>query len=316
MKKIRIGILGTSDIAFRRFLPALKQSENFEYIGIASRDLKKTTTFVNEFGGKVFEGYEKLIKSDEIDAVYIPLPPALHFEWAKKALINGKHVLLEKPFTTSLDDTKELIRLAEKLKLVLHENYMFMYHSQLKYICNIIKSGDIGEIREYKINFGFPRRSKNDFRYNSKLGGGSLLDCGGYTIKLASILLGERSTIVGSALNYEDDIDLCGTVMMKNDKNIFAQLSFGMDNSYKCSLEVWGSKGTIFTNRIFTAPVELKPEILITKDNKINKIILDEDNQFLNSIMHFEKCIFNDEYRKENYMEIMKQQQFIENVRR
>ena len=105
MSKIRIGVLCPSEIAFRRFMPALKQLEKFEYIGLAAAterefsgadsdkvrpsELAKAETFISTHGGKIFEGYEALIRSNEVDAIYLPLPPALHYKWGKKVLENG-----------------------------------------------------------------------------------------------------------------------------------------------------------------------------------------------------------------------------------
>jgi len=120
MDKIRIGVICPSEIAFRRFLPSLRKAEEFEYVGVAmaskeefvgatdeilAKERQKAQTFVDNYGGKIFEGYANLISSEEVDAIYLPLPPALHFKWAKMALQQGKHVLVEKPSTTSFADT-------------------------------------------------------------------------------------------------------------------------------------------------------------------------------------------------------------------
>lgn len=215
MKKIRLGILGTSEIAFRRFLPALKKHNEFEYIGVASRNIEKTKPFVEAYGGKGYSSYDELLQDKNIDAVYIPLPPALHFEWGKKALQAGKHILMEKPFCVNLQQTEELIELAKERNLAVHENYMFMYHKQLTKIKEIIDSGYLGKIRLYRIAFGFPMREKNDFRYNKELGGGALLDCGGYTLKLANYLLGDTTKVVCSNLVKEDfEVDLYGNATL------------------------------------------------------------------------------------------------------
>ena len=150
---MRIGIICPSEIAFRRFLPALQKIEEIEYVGVAYATLtewygkdteikpgmekvlevekEKADKFVEAYGGKVFSGYEAMLSSGEIDAVYLPLPPALHYAWAKLALEKGLHVLVEKPSTTKLSDTEELVRLAIEKGLALHENYMFAYHTQL-----------------------------------------------------------------------------------------------------------------------------------------------------------------------------------------
>ncbi|WP_312635379.1 Gfo/Idh/MocA family oxidoreductase [Oscillibacter sp.] len=293
MTKIRLGILGTSEIAFRRFLPALSKCDELEYVGVASRNIEKTKPFVETFGGKGYSSYEELLADKSIDAIYIPLPPALHYEWGKKALESGKHILMEKPFTTSAKETVELLKLAEKKSLAVHENYMFLYHSQLVTIQKMLADGDIGELRLIRATFGFPKRDANDFRYNKALGGGALLDCGGYPIRLSAELLGDTAKIKASALQYspEFEVDIGGSATLQNDRGQVAQIAFGMDNSYKCELEVWGSIGCIFTNRIFTAPMGYAPQLVLKKWNEKQTLTLLEDDSFVNSIRLFSSCI-------------------------
>ena len=278
---IRIGILSPSNIAFTRFLPSLMKAEDFCYAGVAmaspeewsgpvSEELlreegKKAEGFQEKFGGKVFTGYRRLLEDPEIDAVYLPLPPALHCEWGLRALEQGKHLLVEKPSATNAEDTARLVEAAASRGLALHENYMFQYHSQLETIRGMIASGELGEIRAYRMSFGFPHRENADFRYSRAMGGGALLDCGGYPVKLASLLLGETARVVQSRLNYVPgcEVDLFGTAVMENEKGICAQLSFGMDNAYQCQLEVWGSKQTLIAPRIFTAGTGVRPSLVL-----------------------------------------------------
>mgnify|MGYP000846282711 CR=1 FL=1 len=313
MRTIRLGILGTADIAFRRFLPALKKCDDFEYIGIASRDINKTRPFIESYGGIGFSDYDSLIQSELIDAVYIPLPPALHYEWAKKALDNGKHVLLEKPFTTNLQDSTDLINKASEAGLALHENYMFQYHSQLTEILEVLNSGLIGDIRIIRSSFGFPLRNGNDFRYNNELGGGAVLDIGGYITKLATILLGKtievKTATINNLKNY--DVDIFGSVTFENDKGIVFQGAFGMDCYYQCSLGVWGSKGKLYTKRIFTAPPELKPKLLIETSDDIRELNLSQDDHFEKSIHAFYNSIMDENSRKKAYNEIILQAELV-----
>ena len=290
MNSIKIGIFGTSEIAFRRFLPALSKCDEFTYAGVASRTLEKTKPFVDTFGGKGYGSYEELLADKSVDAIYIPLPPALHYEWGKKALEAGKHILMEKPFTTSVKETAVLLKLAEEKSLAVHENYMFLYHSQLATIQKMLAAGEIGELRLIRATFGFPKRDANDFRYNKALGGGALLDCGGYPIRLAAELLGNTAKIKASALQYspEFEVDIGGSATLQNDRGQVAQIAFGMDNSYKCELELWGSTGCIFTNRIFTAPPGFTPVISLRTAQGMKEITLPADDCFLNSIRGFE----------------------------
>ena len=334
MSKIRIGVLCPSEIAFRRFMPALKQLDGFEYVGLAAAterefsgadsdsvrlsELEKAKKFTAEHGGKIFSGYDRIINSDEIDAVYIPLPPALHFKWAKKALEAGKHVLLEKPFTTSLKGTQELISIAESRGLAVHENYMFAYHTQLDWVKQQIASGVIGDLRLIRIDFGFPFRGANDFRYCKALGGGALLDCGGYTLKLASMFLGDTARVTESQLCGKEgfEVDIYGSATLKNNDGLTAQVSFGMDNSYRCSLDVWGSTGTIYTNRILTAPAGYSPVMTIRNADGEKTVELPADDTFRKSIEAFGECVNNMTKRKEKFAEIIRQSGLVDKFER
>jgi predicted dehydrogenase len=334
MDKLRIGVLCPSEIAFRRFLPSLQKLPCFEYAGVAiasktewfggvpdraviDAETAKAENFRAGYGGEVFESYESLLSRDEIDCAYIPLPPALHYEWAKMALQNGKHVLLEKPFTDSLGKTEELIGIAKERSLAVHENYMFQYHSQIDYIRNMAESGTIGDIRLYRLDFGFPFRGMQDFRYNKALGGGALLDCGGYTLKLASILLGETVRLVHSSLHGKAgfDVDVYGHATLANADGLTAQVSFGMDNSYKCSLEAWGSAGTICTNRVFTAPDGFRPVVKIRIGNGETEQTLGTDDSFKKSLERFYTCVCNTEDREANCEAILRQARLVEEIR-
>lgn len=335
---IKIGIICPSEIAFRRFLPSLQHAEGFQYIGVAiaspqewfgdkvnivgkdemdrihNSEKEKAQKFVDTYGGKMFEGYETLISSDEIDAIYLPLPPALHFNWAEKALQNNKHVFIEKPSTTCLKDTQRLVEMAKERNLALHEDYMFVYHNQLEAINNIVRSGEIGDVRLYRISFGFPRRDARDFRYNKALGGGALLDAGGYTMKYATKLLGMSGKLVAATANYLPDfeVDMYGSATMVNDEGVVAQLAFGMDNDYKCDVEIWCSKGTLMSSRVLTAPTGYVPTCTIKKNQEYETRNLPADDAFMKSIQRFKLCVKDDIIRQDNYQMIEHQEKLVE----
>lgn len=330
----RIGIICPSEIAFRRFLPSLQRVNEFVFVGVAiatteewvgsdskvddkvietiNRERVKAQSFIDNFGGKIFEGYQTLLQSSDIDAVYIPLPPALHFQWAKMALEAGKNVFLEKPFTTNSEDTKTLLALASEKGLAVHENYMFMFHKQIEEVDTLIAEGTIGRVRSYRISFGFPRRAMTDFRYNKALGGGALLDAGGYCIKYASHLLGDTSRFVCANSYFEQDfeVDIFGSATLVNDEGVIAQITFGMDNDYKCELEAWGSVGTITTGRILTAPDGFEPDLTIKRNQDYEVKKLSSDSAFEKSIRRFYECLENEEVRRENY-EVIERQSFL-----
>ncbi len=337
---MNIAVICPSEIALRRFMPALQEIKDFHYVGIGvcsqeerfglktnetkeemkrilDQEKSKANNFRELYGGKIFESYLDVVTSKEVDAVYIPLPPGLHYKWAKMALENGKHVLVEKPSTTSLSKTKKLIKIAKQNGLALHENYMFLFHSQLEEIKKIIASGEIGSARLYSIKFGFPLRENNDFRYVKALGGGALMDAGGYTIRLATDLLGNDIKILSSKINHivGFEVDMFGSAMLVNKNNDVAFVSYGMENDYKCELEVWGSNGTLTSRRILTAPVGYKPEVEITKNGEVKYIKLDSDDSFKKSILYFLDCINNASLRNANYDNILLQSSLVDAFR-
>ena len=336
---IKVGIICPSEIAFRRFLPSLQRVKEFSFAGVAvaspdewavdgkvsdytkavlAKERQKAQTFIDSYGGKIYEGYRTLITSPDIDVVYLPLPPALHFKWAKLALESGKHAYVEKPFTTNLEDTQVLLAIAGKKRLAVHENYMFIYHRQLQAIHDLIAQGEIGKVRQYRISFGFPRRAANDFRYNKSLGGGALLDAGGYCMKYASWLLGDSARLVCANTYYEPEfeVDIFGSCTMINDEGTVVQMSFGMDCDYKCELEAWGSTGTLTTGRILTAPDGLEPDMLVKHNQETTIRKLPSDNAFEKSIRRFYDCLTNDNSRMENYQTIERQSAFVSEFRR
>ena len=111
------------------------------------------------------------------------------------------------------------------------------------------------------------------------------------------------------------EVDIFGTATIVNDKGQTAQLAFGMDNDYRCDIEVWGSKGTITSCRIFTAPQDYVPTYTLKKNQELSKYELPQDDAFYKSVIRFLDCIYNDERRKENYNIILKQEQLIQQFR-
>lgn len=337
MNRIRIGVLGPANIALRRTIPAIIKSEKCEFAGVAvasygERELgiaakyklnkddpsdisrKKAENIVKTYGGIIYDSYMAMIKSEDVDAIYIALPPALHSTWGELALKNNKHVFMEKPFTVSMNSTGVLVELAKERNLAIAENFAFIYHKQLEEIKAIIESGRIGDIRLIRSNFGFPHRDKDDFRYNKDLGGGALLDCGCYTIKLAQMLLGTDVKIEYSRLysSKDESVDIYGVIEAVNDKGVPAQLSFSMDQQYCCELEVWGSKGCISSPRIYTAPDELSVDIRINTGVDTNVISVPAEDQFKKSVDSFADMINNPICRNNSYEEIINQGRLLE----
>jgi len=297
-KKIKIGVLGAANIAERYILPAINNLEaNFDLIGISSRSLEKAQKIALQFETKAYEGYDSIINNETIEAVYIPLPNSMHFKWAEKALLNGKHVLMEKSLGCTYQEVLHLTNIAIDNKLVLFENFQFRFHPQLNQIINILNKNVIGEIRSLRASFGFPPfKDSQNIRYNSELGGGALLDAGAYTTKISQILLGKELLVKAASLNYNDQysVDIWGGAFLQNTKTgVFAELSFGFDNFYQCGIEILGTKGKLSTNRLFTSPPGHQPSILLETTTGKETISIDPANHFEQMLLHFYNLVNN-----------------------
>lgn len=306
MNKIKIGILSCASIARRFVIPAIKQTPSLELVGIACRSPKKAKQTASDFETQAFDSYEELINSP-LEAVYIPLPNSLHYEWIKKSLNNNLHVLVEKSMTCSLEQTQELNTLAQSKGLVLIENFQFRFHSQMAYIQQVLKLGKLGELRNLRASFGFPPFPDGDnIRYQKQLGGGALLDAGAYPLKITQMFLGQDVFVDSASLAFQHDkeVDIWGSayIKQKNGK-LTSQIAFGFDHFYQNNLELWGTKGKLSATRIFTAGPGVKPEVLIETQEGKETIVLPEDNHFVNMLNHFANCIntqqnLNDEYHQ------------------
>lgn len=297
-KIINIGIIGCADIANRHVIPAIKaMPKEFKLFAVSSRNKKKSMTYAQKFETLSVTGYEKMLLIEEIDAVYIPLPNSMHYEWVKKSLIKGKHVLVEKSLACSFAEAEELITLAKSKGLVLVENFQFRFHPQLGAVKELVSSGKIGEVRNIKSSFGFPPFPDSDnIRYSKELGGGALLDAGAYPLKISQELLGDEIFVDSASLNFcsEKKVDIWGNAQLKDRKSsIVSQISFGFDNFYQCSLEVWGSIGTLRAARVFTCPPTSEAIIEITTSDGQEVLTISPENHFMNMLHYFHKLINN-----------------------
>jgi len=304
MPKIGIGIMGCGNIAKKYAISAIKRNEDLELIAITNKNYDHTIENSEKFDCLAVKSNEELLNLKEIDSIYIALPPSLHYRYIKASLLSKKHTICEKPIVFSLEEAKELVQIAQDQKKVLFENFMFKYHSQHDFIKNKIKK--IGEIRSFRSSFGFPPLDKTSFRYDDNLGGGSLLDAGTYTIKAAEMYLGNNLTIDSSSLIYDSayNVDIFGSISLHNQDGITGHLSFGFDNYYQCSYELWGSKGKIIAKRAFTPPPTFQPEMILEIDNQEFKYKMAEDDQFFKIFADFSDSIVKKNYSKQ-YDEIV-----------
>lgn len=291
---IGLGVLGCADIAVRKVLPAAERHPGIKTTVIASRDAHKARAVADRFGAAAERGYQGVLDRPDVDAVYIPLPPALHAEWTERALRAGKHVLAEKPLTTDQHATRALVELAAATRRVLMENYMFLRHGQHRRIGRLLADGAIGEVREVRATFAIPPRPADDIRHRADLGGGALFDVGGYPVRAALLLLGTDLCVAGAVLRHSARLGVDvggGALLVRPDDGVTAQLSFGMEHFYTSSYEVLGSTGRISLSHAFTPPPEHAPVARLEQRGLVRDVVMDAEDQCAATLAAFAAAV-------------------------
>lgn len=314
MGKIRIGVMGCASIAIRSMLPALKSLPGiFDVVAVASRDFQKAKLLSEKFDCEPIIGYEELIRRNDIDAVYMPLPTGLHKEWILKTLQAGKHVYAEKSIAACYSDCRSFVEIAASSDLVLMEGYMFLYHSQHQKVFEILKSGILGEIRHFSASFGFPPLEENNFRYNNQLGGGAIMDCAGYTVRAASFILQSALRVEAASVKYDrNGTSIYGSGLLVSADGIPVSFSFGFDNFYQCRYEIWGSKGKLMATKAFTPKEKESPILFLETESGVKQIVCDSDNHFQKAMLEFANRIGN--RQRHCYDEILQQSELLEQI--
>lgn len=264
---IKWGVLGTANIAQGCTIPGMKMAKDCQLYAIAGRDAQKVEKFKNEHGfEKGYVGYEELLKDEEVQAVYIPLPNGLHLEWVKKALQAGKHVLCEKPLALCPEDAKEMYRVAEENGVILAEAYAYLHSPYVKALKEDVDSGILGDI--YYMESAFLTQGyKEDIRLVKELGGGAMYDLGCYCTTMLLTLAGSKPTYVKAVAEMSDKgVDLFTAGIMKFENGIRASFNVGMmmgictDDRFD-RLYIQGSKGCLRSNVEYNQAGELSYQI-------------------------------------------------------
>ncbi len=185
------GVVGTGGIA-ADFAQATKKSIRANPVNVVGSSPEKARAFADRWGiPRHAVSLEELTRDPEVEAVYIATPHPLHHDQSIACIEAGKHVLCEKPMCLSLAETERVIGAARKARVFLMEAYMYRCHPLMREVLERLKSGAIGKIQHVRADFGFRvERDPKHRLFDPKLGGGSILDVGGYPVSFARLIAG------------------------------------------------------------------------------------------------------------------------------
>lgn len=187
---IKVGLVGFG-LSGRVFhAPFIEANPDFELVKVVERNKNNSQKIYPHI--KVVKDISNLLNDKDIELIVITTPNTLHFEMAKKSLLAGKHIVIEKPFTPAFLEANQLIDLAKErnLKLFVYQNRR--WDNDFRTIRNLVKKNTFGEIYEYEAHFNryAPNYKKDAWRDKELPGSGILFDLGSHLIDQAITLFG------------------------------------------------------------------------------------------------------------------------------
>lgn len=259
--------LGNSSIGRRKAFPAMASLDEVKAIDIASRSrsdqIAETAPakFRNAFGD-----YSKAIAESDAELVYISTTNETHYELAKKVLTAGKHLVVEKPLTMDLEQTKELIALSKDKQCFLGEAVVFCFHPQFGIIRNELTRFPQGK-EEIELQFLIPDFPEDNYRYDPTRGGGILWDMGVYATSIPRVLHPQivdqmwEPSHLSVDVEYRNDVDIKFNLRMEYENGISLQGRFGYGEVYQNHGVIRRNRCELNVDRIFAKPVDQETTI-------------------------------------------------------
>ncbi|HLW49210.1 MAG TPA: Gfo/Idh/MocA family oxidoreductase [bacterium] len=252
MSPIRWGVLGVANIAVRTVIPAIQNARNAQLLAIASRSPGRAAEAAKRLNVRPYGSYEALLRDPEIDAVYIPLPNALHREWTIRCAAAGKHVLCEKPLGLSAKECRDMIAACRAHDVHLMEAFMYRFHPRTVQVAQLAAAGELGELRLVRAAFTFAvREPETNIRFKSELGGGALYDVGCYGVNVARLLLGEPTEVFAWGESAESGVDETVAGLLRFDRRRTAVVDCGLRMGRREEVEIVGSAGHMLVPKAF-----------------------------------------------------------------
>jgi predicted dehydrogenase len=255
-KKTRYAVVGLGLISVQHFMPACKQSSMSEVTGLVSGHPEKAKRLAAEYNVPEssiynYENYDEMRNNPNIDAVYIGLPNGMHAEYTIRAAKAGKHVLCEKPMTTSVADAEAMIAACRKADRKLMIAYRCQLEATIMKARELVRTGALGKIQGAQGAFGF-NSAPGVWRLNRKLaGGGPLMDVGIYPLNTTRFLLGEEPSDIkanSSVIDHDgrfNEVEENLSWTMRFPSGVVASYNTTYGAQMPGFLRIFGSKGTI-----------------------------------------------------------------------
>ena len=239
-------VLGTGVIANEMAQALVKMNKRL--YAVANRTHQKALDFAERYGvQKVYDQIDEVFEDEAVDIIYITSPHNTHYEFMKKALEHGKHILVEKSITLNSRELDEMIALAAEKKLVLAEAMTIWYMPIYKKLWEIVQSGQLGKVQIITMNFGsFKEYNMSNRFFNMNLAGGAMLDIGVYALSIVRSFMEEKpEDIVSQWKASPTGSDEQATILLKNKQEQMATVALSMHSKQPKRAMISCEKGYI-----------------------------------------------------------------------
>jgi predicted dehydrogenase len=321
-KKVRYAVVGLGHISQVAALPAFKNArKNSELVAFVTGDEKKALLLKKKYKNVQiisYENFETFLQSEQVDAVYIALPNDMHYEYCRKALQNGVHVLCEKPFTLSSDEARELHLLAERKKLKLMVAYRLHFEPSNLRAVEIARSGQIGQLKYFTSDFSFQVTDPENIRLKAKRGGGPAWDIGVYCVNAARYLFRSEPTEVMALSERSRDprfseVDETISVVMRFPENKLANFTVSFGTSDAGWYTLYGADGFLCLDNAYEYSEKRELEFQ-GKDGKLQTQTYKKGDQFGPELSYFSECILKNRTPEPNALEGLADVKIIEAI--
>ena len=199
------GVAGTGQVAID-FATQIANSSAASIGGVYSRDLTNAERFQATFNATcTYESFELMLNDDDLDAVYIAVPPGLHKQYCIMALRAKKPVLCEKPFALDAQQTDEILAVSREEGVFCMEAMWMRFSPIVQQLRSRIVNAELGDIRNITIQAGTATHMSR--LVDADPGRGALLNFGVYGVSLVQMLLGNPDTVHADFLTLENGLD-------------------------------------------------------------------------------------------------------------
>ena len=292
-QQVRYAVVGLGHIAQVAVLPAFGNSRrNSRLAALVSGDPVKRRELSSRYGVQkacAYEEYDALLKSGDIDAVYIALPNSMHCEYAVRAAQAGVHVLVEKPMAVTEEECERMARAAREAGVKLMVAYRLHFERANLEAIEVARSGRIGEPRLFSSVFTM-RVVPGNIRVQRALGGGVLYDIGIYCINAARGLFRDeplevRAVASGSRGEVEESISC--VLRFSNERTAAFSCSFGAADVSE--YRIVGTKGDLAVEPAYEYAVALQHRL--TLDGEVKERRFAKRDQFAPELLYFSDCV-------------------------